>query len=82
MAVIHRTGGFRIVIYTLDHEPAHVHITGPGQAKVNLVGAGGGAELIYSMGIKPADLRRLMTEIRTRQAEFLARWEQIHGPFD
>ncbi|HEY5819491.1 MAG TPA: DUF4160 domain-containing protein [Mesorhizobium sp.] len=29
---MHRAFGFRIVIYTLDHEPAHVHITGAGQA--------------------------------------------------
>jgi hypothetical protein len=36
MAVVHRTRGFRLVIYTLDHEPAHVHVTGSGQAKINL----------------------------------------------
>jgi hypothetical protein len=28
MAAIHRAHGFRFVIYTFDHEPAHVHITG------------------------------------------------------
>ncbi|WP_188824116.1 DUF4160 domain-containing protein [Brucella endophytica] len=41
MVVIHRAHGFRFVIYTADHEPAHVHITGAGQAKINLFGPGG-----------------------------------------
>lgn len=36
MVVIHRAFGFRFVISTADHDPAHIHITGPGQAKINL----------------------------------------------
>ncbi len=39
MVVIHRAYGFRFVIYTVDHEPAHIHITGAGQAKINLYGS-------------------------------------------
>ncbi|HWG06649.1 MAG TPA: DUF4160 domain-containing protein [Beijerinckiaceae bacterium] len=39
MVVIHRAFGFRFVIYTSDHEPAHVHITGPGQAKIKAGGS-------------------------------------------
>ena len=46
MVVVHRAHGFRFVIYTLDHEPAHVHITGAGQAKINLRGAGGVPEVV------------------------------------
>ena len=38
MIVVHRAGGFRFVIYTSDHEPAHVHVIGDGHAKINLVG--------------------------------------------
>jgi hypothetical protein len=26
-----RALGFRFVIYTADHEPAHIHVTGPGR---------------------------------------------------
>ena len=69
--VIHRAFGFRFVIYTLDHEPAHVHITGPGQAKVNLLSSDGKPELIYSAGIKRADIRRLLEEVNERRNEFL-----------
>jgi hypothetical protein len=79
MVVVHRALGFRFVIYTADHEPAHVHITGPGQAKVNLRGRDGKAELVYSIGIKRSDMQRLMAEIDLHQLKFLQEWEAIHG---
>lgn len=31
MVTVHREGGFRIAIYTDDHEPAHVHVLGDGE---------------------------------------------------
>jgi hypothetical protein len=79
MVVIHRADAFRFVIYTLDHAPAHVHITGPGQAKINLRGAGGSVELVYSVGINRADMRRLLAEASRRREDFLQAWERIHG---
>ena len=71
MVVIHRAHGFRFVIYTADHEPAHVHITGAGQAKVNLSGPDGRPEVISVVGIKQSDIRRLMSEVVERRNEFL-----------
>lgn len=68
------------MIYTLDHEPAHIHITGDGQAKINLLGADGGVELVYSIGIKRADMRRLFAEAERNRDRFLKEWERIHGP--
>ena len=59
MVVIHRAYGFRFVIYTVDHEPAHIHITGAGQAKINLDGFVGAPELVYSIDIKRSDMKRL-----------------------
>lgn len=82
MVVVHRAHGFRFVIYTLDHEPAHVHITGAGQAKVNLLGTEGRPEEVYSIGIKRSDMRRLMNQVVEHQAHFLAEWEKIHGTQD
>lgn len=82
MVVIHRAHGFRFVIYTADHEPAHIHITGPGQAKINLTGPDGRPEAVYFIGIKRPDQRRLMAEVIERQDEFLAEWERIHGTLD
>jgi hypothetical protein len=40
MVAIYRAHGVRIVIFVDDHEPAHVHVFGDGQAKINLIGAG------------------------------------------
>lgn len=78
MVLIHRAFGYRFVIYTLDHEPAHLHITGAGQAKINL--AGDDPELVYSIGIKRPDMRRLMREVAENKEYFLKQWERIHGP--
>lgn len=72
MVVVHRAWGFRLVIYTLDHEPAHVHVTGPGQAKIKLLAPGGAPELVFSAGISRSDMRR-------HRARLLAEWERIHG---
>ena len=82
MVVVHRAHGFRFVIYTLDHEPAHVHITGAGQAKINLLGPDGDPELAWSVGIKRSDMRRLFAEIDQRREALLKEWERIHGQLD
>ena len=82
MVVLHRAYGYRFVIYTSDHDPAHIHITGPGQAKINLIGPDGKPELVLVAGIKRSDMRRLMSEVAARRDEFLQEWERIHGELD
>lgn len=82
MVVIHRAHGFRFVIYTADHDPAHIHITGAGQAKINLSGPDDTPELVYVIGIKQSDMRRLMSEVIERRDEFMKEWERIHGTSD
>jgi hypothetical protein len=82
MVVVHRGYGFRFVIYTFDHAPAHVHITGPGQAKINLLGPSGTPEVVYSIGIKRSDMRRLLAEVAEHRDALLREWERIHGRRD
>lgn len=82
MVVVHRAHGFRFVIYTADHEPAHVHVTGAGQAKINLLGPDGNPEIVSSVGIKRSDLRPLVAEVFERRDHFLQEWERIHGQPD
>ena len=48
MVTIHRQYGLRVVIFIDDHEPAHVHIFGDGQVKINLAGEDGKPELVSS----------------------------------
>jgi hypothetical protein len=70
---------FRFVIYTSDHEQAHVHVVGAGQAKINLLGPDGAPVVVWSIGIKRGDLRRLIDETVERRDAFLQEWKRIHG---
>ena len=79
MVVIHRAHGLRFVIFTMDHEPAHIHVFGDGEMKVNIAGTEGLPEIVWSIGMKTRERRLAMDTVRERQAEFLARWREIHG---
>jgi hypothetical protein len=35
---VYRAEGLRVVIFLNDYEPAHVHVFGDGEAKINLTG--------------------------------------------
>jgi Domain of unknown function (DUF4160) len=78
MVVVHRAHGFRFVIYKFDHEPAHVHVYGDGEAKIQFVGEDGLPEVIYSIGMKRPDKRRALLEVEERLAFFIRKWEHIH----
>jgi Domain of unknown function (DUF4160) len=80
MVVVHRAYGFRFVIYTSDHEPAHVHVTGPGQAKINLLTHP--PEIISSVGIKRSDMRRLLADVIDHRDRLIQEWERIDGQRD
>jgi hypothetical protein len=79
MPTIHREHGLRFAIYTDDHEPAHVHAIGDGEAKIAIRGADGLPELVYAVRLSPRDRRRAMDVVLERQEAFLARWAEIHG---
>ncbi|MFH1804935.1 MAG: DUF4160 domain-containing protein [Pseudomonadota bacterium] len=79
MVTIFRAHGLRIVIYSDDHEPAHVHVFGDGHAKINLTGPDGRPELIWADGMKHNEVRRAMQVVIEEQMAFLARWRDIHG---
>jgi hypothetical protein len=79
MVTIYRADGLRIVIFLDDHEPAHVHVFGDGEAKIDLLGAHGAPELIWAVGMKRNELRRATTIVSEHRDAFLARWREIHG---
>jgi hypothetical protein len=79
MVTVYRAHGFNIVIFLNDHEPAHVHVFGDGEAKINLLGAGGAPELVWVEGMKRGDVRRVMRIVVEQQDHLLARWRDIHG---
>ena len=79
MVTVHRAHGLRIVIFVDDHEPAHVHVFGDGEAKINLAGGGGEPELVFAIGMTRADIRRAMSVVKEQQVDLLKRWSEIHG---
>ncbi len=56
MVTIYRGNGLQVVIFVDDHEPAHVHVFGDGQAKINLIGPDGDPELIWADNMKRNDV--------------------------
>lgn len=58
MITIYRAHEMRFVIFSNDHEPAHVHaIVGSGEAKINLIGS---AEVVQAAGITRAEIRKAL----------------------
>ena len=79
MVTIHRAHGLRVIIFTDDHQPAHVPVFGDGQAKINLIGPDGAPALVWAEGMKANELRRAVRLVHDHQEQFLARWREIHG---
>ncbi len=79
MVTIYRANGLNVVIFVDDHEPAHVHVFGEGQAKINLIGSDGEPALIWADGMKRNDVRRAMRIVTEQRALFLSRWMELHG---
>ena len=78
MVTVLRAEGLRVVIFTNDHEPAHVHVFGDGEAKIDLRSAGGVPELIWADGMSRNEVRRALRIVAANRALLLARWEEIH----
>jgi hypothetical protein len=69
----------RVVIYANDHLPAHVHVSGDGEAKINLATTSGKPELVWVDGMTSGEVRRAMRLVADRRAFLLDRWREIHG---
>lgn len=77
MVTVLRGDGLRVAIYLNDHEPAHVHVIGDGEAKVAI--GGRRPVLVWSRGLSDADLRRAMRLVRDNLALLRAKWSEYHG---
>ena len=74
MATILRVGKLRVMIYSNDHPPAHVHIVGPnGSARVRLGEADRLPLLLENQGTLAL---RAVLEHRDQLTEA---WNRIHG---
>lgn len=79
MVTVYRAQGFRIVIFTNDHEPAHVHVFGDGEAKINLIGPDDAPELVWAVDMTRADVRRVIKIVIEQRERLLTHWSAIHG---
>jgi hypothetical protein len=76
---VQRAQSMRVVIFVNDHQPAHVHVFGDGEAKINLLGSDGALALVWADGMRGGEIRRAMRIMTKKQTALLARWEAIHG---
>lgn len=76
MGTVMRFGKSRVVIYPNDHEPAHVHVIGPGwRVVINLLGP----EIRETINCADHEARSVLREIADHTDELMKEWRRIHG---
>ena len=79
MVVVLREAGLRIVIFRDDHDPAHVHVFGDGETKIELGADPDAISVKYSIDAKRNEKRRAERTVRANHALLLQRWSELHG---
>ena len=74
MVVVHRAHGNRFVIVRSTMDRRMYTLPNRGRRKQSY-GTRGERELVWSVGIKRPDMRRLFAEVVERREEFLKAWE-------
>ena len=80
MPTILRFRGLRVMIYSYDHRPPHVHVIGPGAEAA--VALGGEAERPWVMtndGLSRRDVAEALAAIERNRDFLMQRWREIHG---
>ena len=73
-------GGLRVVIYTNDRCPPHVHVIARGAAaRIALGGGGERPWLITNEGLSRRELGKALVEIDRNRTLLMRRWREIHG---
>ena len=69
--------GLRFYFYSDEHLPIHVHIeNGDGKAKINVEP---NIEIVSNNGIKPKDLKKVLTIIEIYRDDIIQEWKEYHG---
>jgi hypothetical protein len=80
VATIDRFSGLRIVIYSNDHRPPHVHVIGAEcEAVFELNCPDGPVMLRENYGFSRAEIGQIRRELARRIGELCRRWSEIHG---
>jgi len=75
MVTVLREAGMRFVIYTDDHEPAHVHVYGNGEARINILNL----TVLSNRRMTKRDLSVALAIVQANQHVLTEKWESIHG---
>ena len=70
-----RQNGLWFIIYTVDHEPAHVHVYGVGEARIDIVTL----KVLTQGGLSDRDARRALAVVEESRDAFLETWRKYHG---
>ena len=65
----------RFVIYLDDHAPAHVHVYGDGEARIDLLNL----RVLSARGMTKRDVARALVAVTQNREYMLGRWAEIHG---
>lgn len=74
MITLLRVSGMRFVIYTDDHEPAHLHVYGDGEARIDIALV----RVISNRGMSKRDLTRALNIVLEHRSMFLEKWRDMH----
>lgn len=79
MVTVYREGGFRVVIYKDDHEPAHVHVLKDGEVIIDLVGRDRLPKIRQVTATTRADQRKSLRIVIEQREHLLTKWQEIQG---
>lgn len=80
MPTVANIGGLRVVIYSNDHRPAHVHVMGSGKEAVFLLNCPDGPPALReNFGFSRVELNRIQQALMNILASLCAEWRRIHG---
>lgn len=80
MPTILRFRGLRVMIYSFDHHPPHVHVIGRGaEARIALGAEGQRPWLMTNDGLPRRDLVEALAQIERNRDHLMQRWREIHG---
>ncbi|WP_436267912.1 DUF4160 domain-containing protein [Pseudoduganella sp. LjRoot289] len=74
--------GLRVLIYSNDHRPAHVHVQGKGcEAAFNLHCPAGPPELRENYGFSQKELGKIVAALADELTRLCAKWRGLHGNY-
>jgi hypothetical protein len=79
VATVLRINGLRVVIYSNDHRPPHVHVLGPNAEAVFQLSQVHEPKLVSSFGFSGAKLNFVAEQLNAHAAWLFEAWAAIHG---